>query len=174
MTTIMNANPFEIEDLREKILEARREQMKKDYIRKIYPEWKKDELSGELYSDSRKITSTQNRLSTQWTLLPDSSKSVDTTPLLITIFPRNLNDIVPGYFDDEYVEPYHVLMDASHLMLREVERLWKHDPYYAEDDNYYNNIAIDFIHDCSVIHNRLSQREIDRRNTVLNGISLEE
>ena len=125
MTAIMNANPFDIEDLRSKILQERSEQMKKDYIRKIYPEWTKDELSGELHTDSIKITRAQERLCVQWTLLPNSSNSIDMTHLLVTI----------PYHSPSPVGPYYTVVNESHLMLRDVERLWKHNPDYEEDDN---------------------------------------
>ena len=156
MATMMNANPFDIDDLRGKILEERSEQMKKDYIRKIYPEWKKDELSGELHSDSIKITGTRERLCVKWTLLPDSSNSVDTTHLLVTT----------PYEDHLYMEPYYTVVDESHLMLRDVERLWKHKPDYDEDDNDYEDMGIDYYSECYAMHNMLSKREINRRNEI--------
>ena len=152
MATIMNANPFEVGDLRSKILDERCEQMKKDYIRKIYPEWKRDEPSGELHSDSIKITRTKERLCVQWTLLPDSSNSIDTTHLLVTMPYHSLSP----------VEPYYGVVNESHLMLRDVERLWKHNPDYEEDDN----MAIEYYHECYAIHDMLSKIEINRRNEI--------
>ena len=146
--------PFSIFDIRQKIMKHRREEMKKDYIRKIYKSWTKDDL-GELYI----ITKDRKNQYINWSVLPVSIGNIDDTPLLITKYSNKPKELKTRFDTCN-------LINTSHIILYDWCKYWA---YWDIDVNehYYVGITDDYIQEYEQIELDKLNLELERRTDAI-------
>jgi len=141
------------DDLRKKILEIRENEMKKEYIKKIYVKWTKNKNGVvELNTLPLGTTRTSNTVNITWSLYPRNAK-IDDAPLVVT--------------DNVYVDKlihYDTLVNLSHIQAKKQDwyienfNIHKYDAWDLRD--FYDNVILF----TTKVHNKRTNVLVDELN----------
>ncbi len=136
---------FSILEIRKLILHYRHEKQKKDYIKRIYPEWIYDEITNEhrIFTIPNGVTHIPGTISTKWSIMRRENNSRNTSINEILI----ITDIVQNTYGQEYY--YEWIVDTIHLHLK--YKWWYIPEHLRGDANKHgyndNDLRNYYIHD---------------------------
>ena len=157
---------FHMNDLRSYILKCRKQSMRAEYIKKIYPTWKYSELLKDYYIFGKPGNSSEKGTAyVRWSLCR-SSKNVDHGRLVITDY--SINN------DANSVKRFDGIVDHFHVLLREQRWFLSRDELYELSINgeyeklkIYSDTLQSFENSYIIYRNRIMNKEFCRRNRTL-------